>query len=271
MFLEKQDVSLYYEVRGEGETLILVHGMIVDAGLYENAARLLSRYYKVVTFDRRGNSRSRLKDDPAPQFSIDAQAEDIRDLMDAVGAEQAYIAGASAGAVIGQYFLCKYPERVKYLIMYEPAMLGLLASEDQGAAEWIAEIKDLIARNKINTTLLKFSQSIGEPDDRSPAKTQEAAVRELDNVEFCFKNEFSRLIDYIPDLEELKKHRDIISVATGEKSAGTRYEKQAKVMAQLLDKEPVYYPGGHNLPYDLPKEFAICVLGTLKFEQENWF
>ena len=62
MVLDKEDVSLYYEVRGSGEALILIHGVIVDAGLYENAAELLAQHYRVITYDRRGISRSRLKD-----------------------------------------------------------------------------------------------------------------------------------------------------------------------------------------------------------------
>ena len=58
MFIEKDDVSLYYEVRGNGDPLILIHGVIVDAGLYEEAARLLAGRFRVVTYDRRGYSRS---------------------------------------------------------------------------------------------------------------------------------------------------------------------------------------------------------------------
>ena len=58
MYLEKEDVSLYYEVQGTGEPLILIHGVIVDADLYSQASSLLARYFRVVTYDRRGNSRS---------------------------------------------------------------------------------------------------------------------------------------------------------------------------------------------------------------------
>ena len=44
MFLEKEDVSLYYEVQGQGQPLLLIHGVIVDGGLYEKAAELLNSY-----------------------------------------------------------------------------------------------------------------------------------------------------------------------------------------------------------------------------------
>ncbi len=108
MFLEKEDVSLYYEVRGDGDPLILIHGVMVDAGLFERTAELLSRFYRVVTYDRRGNSRSILRAEQA--FSMDDQAADILALMDHLGIGSAYFAGASAGAAVGQHFLSLYPE-----------------------------------------------------------------------------------------------------------------------------------------------------------------
>ena len=264
MFLEKSDVSLYYEIRGEGEALVLIHGMIVDAGLYETAAQILANKYKVVTFDRRGNSRSTLKGFPAPEFSMDAQAEDIKDLMEAAGVEEAYVAGASAGAVIGHYFLQKYPEKVKHLIMYEPSMLGLMISKDPETAEWYETLNGFVQKGKINNALLRFAQSIGEADDRSPVKSQEAVVRELDNVEFAFKNEMPGAARYIPDLDSFKQYSDRITIAAGERSRGNRYEKQAIFLGSLMGKKPLYYPGGHNLPFELPAEYAMCILGTLQ-------
>ena len=99
MFIEKDDVSLYYEVRGNGDPLILIHGVIVDANLYASAADLLANYYQVITYDRRGNSRSVFKGEP--HFSMEGQAQDILSLMEALGIDKAYIVGQSAGAIIG--------------------------------------------------------------------------------------------------------------------------------------------------------------------------
>ena len=59
MYLEKENVSLYYEVHGEGDPLILIHGVIVDADLYRETAKLLSKYYKVILYDRRGSGKIR--------------------------------------------------------------------------------------------------------------------------------------------------------------------------------------------------------------------
>lgn len=178
MYLEKENVSLYYEVHGEGDTLILIHGVIVDADLYREAAKLLSKYYQVILYDRRGNSRSRCKGNLS--FRMDDQIEDIKDLMDALDVKTAYFAGVSAGGVIGQYFLQRYPERVNHLIAYEPAMLGVLL-DDENLKAWIEEMKQTVAKRRFNSALLRFAQHIGPMDERAPEKSPEVSQREMEN------------------------------------------------------------------------------------------
>ena len=105
MYLEKEDVSLYYETYGEGEPLILIHGVIVDAQLYQEAARLLSRYYQVILYDRRGNSRSRLKGEK--DFSMDDQADDIRDPSGRAGSRPRMDRGGPARVPLWASISCR--------------------------------------------------------------------------------------------------------------------------------------------------------------------
>ena len=263
MFLEKEDVSLYYEVRGEGEPLILIHGLIVDAELFENTAEILSRSYKVITFDRRGNSRSRYKDGAAARFSMEAQSEDIKDLMNHLEIESAYIAGASAGATLGQYFLSQYQERVKHLIMYEPAILSLMVKLNPETDKWVKGMEELIAKKRFNTLLLRFAESIGQPDPRSPARAPENSIRQMENMEYAFTQEFPGLIKYEPDYDNMEANAEKITVAAGEKSEGTTYRNGAGIVAEMVGRELLYFPGGHNMPFELPKEFAVSIAGTL--------
>lgn len=265
MFLEKEDVSLYYEVRGDGDPLILIHGVMVDAGLFERTAELLSRFYRVVTYDRRGNSRSILRAEQA--FSIDDQAADILALMDHLGIGSAYFAGASAGAAVGQHFLSLYPERVRHLIMYEPALLGHMSGQPD-VGEWIGKMQDLIRRGRYNSALLAFANNIASFDTRSPQKSGEQSLREMSNLRYALTEEFPGLIAYKPDLAALRRQASKVTLAAGEKSEGTIYYRGALELARELGKTALFYPGYHNLPYDLPREFAICVLGTLQMTEK---
>ena len=287
MFLEKKDVSLYYEVRGTGDPLILIHGVIVDAGLYENTADLLSSRYMVITYDRRGISRSRLKepedsvpgestrqnvqkesgsDAGEPDVFMDAQIQDILDLMDHLHIKDAYFAGASAGAVIGQYLLQCFPERVRHLIMYEPAMLGYMDKEPD-VKEWTRDMLELIQKHKYNSAILAFAENIASFDERSPKKAIDVSFREMHNHEYCLNTEFPALVCYHPDLDAMKRVSDRITLAAGEKSKGTFYYRSAQELAESIGKKALYYPGFHNLPYDLPREFTVSVMGTFMLSQ----
>ena len=266
MYLEKEDIRLYYEVRGEGIPLIMIHGVIVDADLYLKSAEYLSHFYKVITYDRRGNSRSVWKGEP--HFSMEGQAEDILDLMETLGIEDAYIVGQSAGAIIGQYFLQEHPEAVRHMIMYEPAIMGFL-DDMPNVREWTGKMKDLISRRKYNTALLEFSQKISQPDSRSPQKPEDEAIREMGNHKYALSQEFPELVSYHPDIEKTKAYSDRITLTMGEKSTDPVYMGGLARFAQSLDTDIVFYPGFHNLPYDLPREFAINVLGTLMMAEKK--
>ena len=263
MFLEKEDVSLYYEERGEGSPLILIHGVIVDAGLFSQAAGLLSSHFRVITFDRRGNSRSTLRGPEENRgFSMEKQAEDIRDLMDFLHIDRAYILGASAGAVIGQYFMQRFPERVRHLIMYEPAMLGYMV-KDPAVRAWTEEMQEIIGKRRYNSAVLQFAKHIASFDERSPKKPGEQSLREAGNFAYALTCEFPGLLAYTPDLSFMRQNRDRITLAAGEKSGDTVYARCPRELAAELGKKALAWPGYHNLPFDLPEEFAMCVLGTL--------
>lgn len=260
MFLKRDYGKLYYEIYGDGDPLLLIHGVVVDAALYEKTAQILSQYYKVICYDRRGYSRS--KSEELTTFCIEEQAEDILALLEELNVKKVKIVGASAGAVIGQYFLCKYPERVEHLVMHEPAMLGHMLEEDEDFAKWAKDMRKLIDAKKYNMALLRFSEHIGMSDSRSPKKSEEVSLREMSNIEYAFTVEIPSLLKYQPELDEMYHEADKITITVGEKSGYTVYVQEALRLAGKIGKKVLYYPGGHNLPYDLPVEFAICLIGT---------
>jgi pimeloyl-ACP methyl ester carboxylesterase len=51
-------VELYHDDIGSGECIVLTHGSWIDAMSWQDAANLLAQRYRVVTWDRRGHSRS---------------------------------------------------------------------------------------------------------------------------------------------------------------------------------------------------------------------
>ena len=241
--------------------MLMIHGASLDAGLYEQTAKLLARHYKVILYDRRGSSRSTAEE--GVPYDLDIQVEDARDLLEHLGIQNVILVGASAGAIIAHRFLLRYPDMVERVLLYEPAVVTLLEGTELSKREWVDHMEDLIARKKLNTAVFEFVQSIGELDDRAPQKPQEQSMREMINLYHFLQKEYETFIEYRPDLETSRKLKDKITIAVGDGSGHAPYAVAARTFADQIGTREIYYPGFHNLPYDLPKEFAVCVLGTL--------
>src|SRR5690349_2033701 len=101
--------ELYYEVRGTGPRVLFIQGATGDGGWFDRITDLLAGEFTIVTYDRRGNSRS-----PAParwtQTSIEEQAENAAGLLDALGLGGVVVFGTSGGGAIGLELVRRRPD-----------------------------------------------------------------------------------------------------------------------------------------------------------------
>jgi pimeloyl-ACP methyl ester carboxylesterase len=113
--------DIRYWVEGEGSPLILVHGLACSAEFWQYSVRPLSQWYRVYAIDLEGFGRS-AKD--IGDVSLGYGAVFIANFMDALGIEQAILAGNSMGGVACARFAAQYPSRVHRLILVDSAGLG---------------------------------------------------------------------------------------------------------------------------------------------------
>src|SRR5580765_7511267 len=94
--------KIYYEVRGEGKPVLLVHGFIVNSNTWKRTALypdLLNAGYKVIILDMRGNGKSDKPHD-STAYDNDAEAKDIMLLIDLLKIKQYSAVGYSRGSII---------------------------------------------------------------------------------------------------------------------------------------------------------------------------
>ncbi|MFW9937079.1 MAG: alpha/beta fold hydrolase [Promethearchaeota archaeon] len=128
-------IKLCYEIKGEGEPVILVHGFGGNKEGWIAQWNPLSEYFKVIRFDNRNGGES---DRPKQPNTLEMLADDVRGLMDYLSITKAHVIGWSMGGIIVQKFALKYPERLKKLVLIN-TVLG--APDKQGI--------DLIKNNHI--------------------------------------------------------------------------------------------------------------------------
>ena len=115
------DVNIAYQVMGDGPVdLVLVPGLISHVEFlhelpdYTAALRRLSRFARVVTFDKRGQG---LSDRMSGAPSLEQRMDDVRAVMDSIGSARAILIGFSEGAAMSVLFAATYPERVPRLVL----------------------------------------------------------------------------------------------------------------------------------------------------------
>ena len=132
-FSQFDETRLHYELSGAGEALFLVHGSWVDGGVWDAVVPLLSSRFELVSYDRRGHSRS---SSPPGQGSIRDDVEDLAALIEALGMAPAHVAGASLGGSIALRLAASHPELLRSIAVHEPPLFDLIDTEPTGPPRW---------------------------------------------------------------------------------------------------------------------------------------
>src|SRR5215210_3948378 len=120
--LEVNGAKIYHEVRGSGPSVLFVAGATGDGGHFRRVAEVLSDEFTVVTYDRRGNSRSP-RPDGWESTSTEEHSEDAATLIGHLGLAPVAVFGTSAGAIISLDLAIRRPELVRCAILHEPPMI----------------------------------------------------------------------------------------------------------------------------------------------------
>ncbi len=113
-FFDSNGVPIYYTVEGQGEPVILIHGIGANADLNwrrPGVTGMLARDFQVIAFDLRGHGRSGQPTDPG-QYGVEMVEDAVR-LMDHLHIDKAHVAGYSLGGFIALKLVTTHPERIR--------------------------------------------------------------------------------------------------------------------------------------------------------------
>jgi 3-oxoadipate enol-lactonase len=114
MTFQVDGVTLDYEVRGEGEPVLLVHGFPLSRELWAPIVPQLESSYRLILPDLRGFGGSEGSD----EADMGRFADDLRALLDHCGETRPVVlVGLSMGGYIGFEFVRRYPDRVRALVL----------------------------------------------------------------------------------------------------------------------------------------------------------
>lgn len=108
---------LNHKILGEGEPLIILHGLFGMLDNWQRFAKKISEQYQVILVDQRNHGMSFRSD----EFTYDLLAKDIISLMDHLSIDKAHILGHSMGGKTTMEIATTYPERVLSFIVVDIA------------------------------------------------------------------------------------------------------------------------------------------------------
>ena len=115
------DYAIAYQVLGDGPVDLAFAPFMLSAmftryvPLAEGFYQRLAAFSRLILFDKRGTGAS---DRPPTPPTLEAQMDDVRAVLDAVGSERAALFGSGHGGQMCALFAATYPERTSALILY---------------------------------------------------------------------------------------------------------------------------------------------------------
>ena len=132
-------VALYYEEHGEGVPILGLHGTPGSAALWAGAAVALSNHGRCIFFDRRGFHRSALVPPPST-LDLIQHVDDAAALLAALHAGPAVVIGPGTGGLIALGLARHFPDKVKALVLLEPALFTI----DPDADTWARGLRQRV-------------------------------------------------------------------------------------------------------------------------------
>lgn len=161
-------VDLEYELTGNGEPIVLIHGgLLADENTPLACEPALLSHHAVLNYHRRGFAGSSSSSQPP---TIADQAADCLALMRHVGFDSAHVVGHSLGGVIALQLALDAPDCVRTLALLEPALMGAIAKAEaserpdavraqQAFMAGVAEVMEVHRSGDTRGALLMFLRS----------------------------------------------------------------------------------------------------------------
>lgn len=267
--------SLYYELRGGGPPVLFIAGAGGDGAVFTEVAERLADEFTIITYDRRGNSRS-----PRPDgwiaTTIHEQADDAAALLRALNLAPAVIFGTSGGAVILLNLALRHPEVVRGALVHEPPLVSVVPGGNELAVGLKAKTEEVIAKGGPRGAMEFFlrTEAGGANFEQLEPTLRE---RMLGNAELFFSMELGQFVTYAPDASALSQARVPVAALAGvdhrgaDGGPGSYHYEAARWVAQRRGSNLIEILGAHTPYLDHPQELAATLRPLIKMAYEGSF
>jgi 3-oxoadipate enol-lactonase len=255
-------LDIHHEEQGEGPPIIFVHGLGATSNVWHAQRMTLSKYYRVIVYDRSGSGRSQRTRDA---YSIDAWADELAGLLDHLAVAAAVVVGHSLGSMVAQRFAGKYARRTRALIL-----AGGEAELSSDARQTLTERARVIEAQGLLAAVGPWLTSVLSAATREANPALAGLVREM-----FLSNDARTYAQHCLALRDGDVRGDHAGIAcptlltVGDQDAVTPLSWQRQIAAAIPDSRIRIIPDtGHMTMLESPAVFNTVVLeflATLEF------
>ncbi len=176
-YADVHGARLYYEMRGAGHPLVLVHAGIADSRMWDDQFAVFAEHYRVIRYDIRGFGKSVM---PPGSSST---SRDLHGLLQALGVTRTHVVGLSIGGGIAIDFTLQHPEMVSALVLVASGLGGKQPSEEMQRAD--AAVDAALERGGIDAAVEAENRLWVDGPKRTPEQvdpTVRARVSEMNGA-----------------------------------------------------------------------------------------
>lgn len=271
-FIQTPSGRIAYQEQGEGQVAIFVHGVIVNSHVWRHQLTELSAVRRCIAVDLMGHGDTEITSDQ--DVSFEAQAQMLREVIDALGIDQVDLVANDSGTGIAQIFAAQHPALLRTLTLTNGDV------HDNWPPKDFSGFLDMVAAGGLGETLRGMSadksqyrgpnglggayenpQAVSDQTIDTyldPYLSSPARLRDLERFILAFDNRQTvRIANKLSELDV----PTLVVWGTGDIFFGVEW---AQWLAKTIPgaKTQLEIPGGHLFfPEERAKEFNTAVIG----------
>jgi 3-oxoadipate enol-lactonase len=256
--LRANGIVMNYELAGDGDCLVLVHGAGDSLRLWDVQVAELSRNYRVLRYDIRGFGETELGD---AEINVSLLAADLRELLRAAGIDRAFVLGHSMGGRIVLHLAIEQPEMVQALILSSSG-IGV-GARPPGADERRRQLIEALERGDLETVAEQMTAASFSPGlrERNPALFERYKPMKLANDPGAFARVWGAVMQAPPPDVGLLSCP--VLIIAGERDAFMSVDMARAAQAAIAGSRLELLPTGHTPALEAPQEYNRVVLDFL--------
>ena len=254
--LHSNGIDMFYETAGQGEPLLLLHGLGSRSDDWQLQLPAFAERYRVVTADMRGHGRT---DKPPGPYTVPMMATDVFGLLDGLGIAVAHVVGLSMGGMIAFQMAVDRPERVRSLVIVNSGPELVARTLNERLRIW-----QRLALARLFSPA-RTAQFLGP---RLFPKPEQAELRQMfmgqwaENDPRAYRAAMRALVGWSV-LDRVDALRCPTLVISGDRDYTPTAYKEGYTALIPGARLVVIEDSGHATPIDQPEPFNACVLDYL--------